>query len=188
LTVQGRAGEAFAEARRAQEIDPLSLIAHASASHSYYFFRQYDRAAEEARKSLELDPKFAISRIQVARNFVQQGKYEEAIAEYKQVIGLTGLTSQMAGELGHAYAVSGNRAEALKLLGELKEMSARQYVSPLDFVFINTGLGDKEQALAYLEKSYQERSTWLMWIKVDPRLDPLRADPRFAELRRRMNL
>jgi len=70
-----------------------------------------------------------------------------------------GRTSQYLGELGHAYALSGNRAEALKILAELKEMSTGQYVSPLDFAFIYTGLGDKEQALSYLEKAYQERST-----------------------------
>jgi tetratricopeptide (TPR) repeat protein len=188
LTAMGRAEEAFSEARRAQELDPLSLIAHTSASHPFYFFRQYDRSIEEARKTLELDPRFAVAHTQLARNLMQQGKHEEAIAEYKQVIGLTGLTSQMAGELGYTYALSGKRAEALKLLDELKEMSSRQYVSPLDFTFIYTGLGDKEQALSYLEKSYQERTTWLMWIKVDPRFDTLRPDPRFVELLRRMNL
>jgi len=119
---------------------------------------------------------------------VQQGKHEEAIAEYKQAISLSERTSQNLGEMGNAYAVSGRRAEALKVLDELKGMSARQYISPLDFAFIYTGLGDKERALAYLEQAYQERSTWLMWIKVDPRFDPLRPGPRFAELLRRMKL
>jgi TolB-like protein/Flp pilus assembly protein TadD len=188
LTAMGRAEEAFAEARRAQELDPLSRIAHASASHHFFFARQYDRSTEEARKALELDPGFPPARQQLARSFVQQGKHEEAIAEYKQTISISGHTSQNLGELGHAYAVSGRRAEALKLLDELKEMSGRQYVSPLNFAFIYVGLGDKEQAMAQLEKAYQERTTWLMWIKVDPRLDPLRPDPRFAELLRRMNL
>ena len=129
-----------------------------------------------------------MAHVKLARNLVQQGKYEDAIAEYKQVMNLMGRTSQMLGELGSAYAVSGQRAEALKLLEELKEMSANRYVSPLDFAFIYTGLGDKEQALAYLEKAYQERSTWLMWINVDPHFDPLRSDPRFTDLLRRMNL
>jgi eukaryotic-like serine/threonine-protein kinase len=188
LTAQGRHEEAIAEAKRAQEIDPLSLIAHASASEVFYRARQYDLAIEQARKALELDPGFSVAHRNIARNFAQQGKYEDAIAEYKQVFSLTGHTSQNLGELGHAYAVSGKRAEALKLLKELEEMSARQYVSPLDFAFIYTGLGDKEQAFAYLEKSYQERTTWLMWLKVDPRFDPLRSDPRFADLLRRMRL
>ena len=188
LTVQGRHDEAIAEARRAQEIDPLSLIAHASASDVFFHARQYDPAIEQARKALELDPGFSVAHRNLARNLMQQGKYEDAIAEYKQVFSLTGHTSQNLGELGHAYAMSGKRAEALKLLKELEEMSARQYVSPLDFAFIYTGLGDKEQAFAYLEKAYQERTTWLMWIKVDPRFDPLRSDPQFADLLRRMRL
>ena len=149
---------------------------------------QYDRSIEQARKSLELDPGFAVGHVKLARNFVQQGKSEDAISEYKQALNLMGRTSQMLGELGNAYAVSGKRAEALKLLDELKELSANRYVSPLDFAFIYTGLGDKEQAFANLEKAYQERTTWLMWIKVDPRLDPLRSDPRFADLLRRMKL
>jgi tetratricopeptide (TPR) repeat protein len=188
LTTLGRSEDAFAEARRAQEIDPLSRIAHASASHHFYFARQYERSNEEARKALELDPAFAVGHMQLARNFVQQGEYEDAIAEYRQVISLSGRTSQMLGEMGNAHAVFGKRAEALKLLEELKDISSHQYVSPLNFAFIYIGLGDKEQAFAHLEKAYQERTTWLMWIKVDPRLDPLRPDPRFAELLRRMSL
>jgi eukaryotic-like serine/threonine-protein kinase len=188
LTAQGRTDEAIAEARRAQEIDPLSLVAHISAGHPFYFSRQYDRAIEQVRKALELDPKFPNGHAKLARNLVQQGKYGDAIAEYKLVMNSMGRTSQNIGELGNAYAVSGDRAEALKLLDELKEMSANRYVSPLDFAFIYTGLGDKEQALEYLEKAYQERTAWLMWIKVDPRLDPLRSDPRFADLLRRMRL
>ena len=188
LTAQGRADEAIAEAKRAQEIDPLSLIAHASAGYPFYFSRQYDSSIEQQRKALELDPGFVLAHLNIARNLVQQGKYEEAIAGYKQSFNVMGRTSQLVGELGHAYAVSGKRAEALKLLDELKEMSGRQYISPLDFAFIYTGLGDKQQALDYLEKAYQERSTWLMWIKVDPRFDPLRSEPRFQNLLRRMNL
>jgi serine/threonine protein kinase/Flp pilus assembly protein TadD len=188
LSALGRTDEAITEARRAQEIDPLSRIAHSSASGVFYRARQYDRAIEQARKALELDSGFPFGHRALGRNFMQQGKYEEASIEYKQMISLAGRTSQALGELGHVYAVSGKRAEALKLLDEMKEMSARQYVSPLDFVFIYTGLGDKEQAFIYLEKAYQERSTWLMWIKVDPRFDALRSDPRFADLLRRMNL
>ena len=132
LTLLGRADEAIAEAKRAQEIDPLSLIAHTSAGHTFYFSRQYDHSTKQVRKALELDPGFAMAHTKIARNMVQQGKYEESIAEYKQAMSLMGRTSQNLGELGHAYAVSGQRAEALKLLEELKEMSARQYVSPLD--------------------------------------------------------
>lgn len=188
LTSLGRADEAIAEAKRAQEIEPLSLIANTSAGHTYYFARQYERSLEQVRKALALDPNFPIAHAKLGRILVQQGKYDEAIAEYKLSFSLMGRTSQYLGELGHAYALSGNRAEALKVLQELKEMSSGQYVSPLDFVFINIGLGDKEKALEYLEKAYQERSTWLMWIKVDPRFDPLRSDPRFADLLQRMKL
>lgn len=188
LSAMGRADEAVAEAKRAQDIEPLSLIAHASASGVFYRARQYDRSMEQARKVLDLDPGFSVGHRELARILVQQRKYGEAIAEYRQTIALSGRTSQNLGELGNAYAVSGQRAEALTLLDELKTMSARGYVSPLDFAFIHTGLGDKERAFTHLEQAYQERSTWLMWIKVDPRLDVLRSDPRFAELLRRMRL
>jgi serine/threonine protein kinase/TolB-like protein/Flp pilus assembly protein TadD len=188
LTVLARPDEAIKEAQRAQEIDPLSLIANASAGEVLYRARQYDRSIEQARKALELDPGFAVGHMELARCFVEQGKYEESIAAYKQAVSLMGRTSQLVGELGYTYAVSGKRADALKMLDELKEMSARQYVSPLYFAFVHIGLGDKEQAFVHLEQAYQERSTWLMWIKVDPRFDPLRSEPRFAELLRRMNL
>ena len=126
LTLLGRSDEAIAEAKRAQEIEPLSLIANTSAGHTYYFSRQYERSLEQVRKALTLDPNFPVGHAKAGRVLVQMEKYEEAIAEYKLSFSLMGRTSQYLGELGHAYALSGNRAEAQKMLDELKAMSSGQ--------------------------------------------------------------
>jgi len=103
-------------------------------------------------------------------------------------VNLSGGEPPVLGELGHAYAVSGKRAEALKALSELKGLSKRRYVAPFDMALLYTGLGDKAQALASLERAYEDHSVHLTWIKVDPRLDSLRGEPRFQDLLRRMNL
>ena len=93
----------------------------------------------------------------------------------------------MRAALGRAYAVAGKRDEALKMLNELKERAKRSYVSPVGIAIIYVGLGEKEQAFSWLEKAYEDRSTWLIFLKVEPRFDPLRSDPRFQSLLRRMN-
>ncbi len=94
----------------------------------------------------------------------------------------------MLGGLGHAYAVSGKRAEAQKVLAELKDLSKRRYVAPFDVALVYAGLGDKAQALEWLGKAYEDHSQWFVWIKVDPRFDTLRGEPRFQDLLRRMGL
>lgn len=187
LSLLGRHDEAIAEIRRAQEIDPLSLIAYSSSSKIFYHARQYERALEQARKALELDAGFPLAYHALGKVYVEQGKYEEAIAAFKQAINASGRTSNLLSRLGHAYAVAGKRDEALKILAELKEASKQKYVSPHDMAILYTGLGDKEQAFAQLEMAYQERNAWMMFLKVEPVFDPLRSDPRFADLLRRMN-
>ena len=99
-----------------------------------------------------------------------------------------GRTAGLVGALGHAYAVSGKRAEAHKVLAELKDLSKRRYVAPFDIALVYVGLGDKAQALEWLQRAYEDHSFRLTWIKVDPRLDSLRGEPRFQDLLRRMNL
>ena len=113
---------------------------------------------------------------------------EEAIAECQKALSLSGREPAVLGVLGHAYAVSGRRAEAQKVLAELKDLSEGRYVAPFDIALIYVGLGDKAQALEWLAKAYQDHSVGLAWIKTDPRLDSLRGEPRFQDLLRRMGL
>ncbi|MBA2704950.1 MAG: tetratricopeptide repeat protein [Blastocatellia bacterium] len=123
----------------------------------------------------------------LGQSYEFQGRYDEAIAAYQKAIELSERTSNILGLLGHAYAVSGRRGEALKILNELKEMSAHGYVSPYDLATLYTGLGDKDNAINHLSRAYEERAGWIITLKVEPMFDPLRSDPRFADLQRKMN-
>lgn len=112
--------------------------------------------------------------------------YEEAISEMQRASGLPGGFPAALGALGHVYAMSGRRSDAKKKLNELKAMSRQRYVSPLDLAILYTGLGDKEQALDQLERAYEDRAGWLINMNVEPRFDRLRSEPRFQDLRRRV--
>jgi serine/threonine-protein kinase len=188
LTMLGRFDEATAELKRAQELDPLSLIIQGNAAYPFYSSRQYDRAIEQYRRTLELDPDFGEAHFGLGMSYEQQGRYEEAIAEFKQAISLSPNDFDYLTALGHTYAASGRRSEAQKILEELKELSKQRYVSAYNMAVIHAGLGQKDQAFAWLEKAYEEHSSWMWVIKVEPRLDNLRPDPRFAALVRRVGL
>jgi Flp pilus assembly protein TadD len=115
-------------------------------------------------------------------------KYKEAIAECQKAVSLSGGEPSTLAGLGHAYAVSGKRAEAQRVLAELKDLSKRRYVAPLQIALIFAGLGDKVQALEWLERAYEDRSYRLTWVKADPPFDSLHNEPRFQDLLRRMGL
>ena len=187
LAAMGRLEEAITESKRAQDLDPLLLIINAFHGWWLYFARQYDQAIEQERKTLELDPNFAPAHWVLGQVYEQQERFEVAIAEFQEAVTHSGGSTMMRAALGRAYAVAGKRDEALKMLNELKERAKRSYVSPVGIAIIYVGLGEKEQAFSWLEKAYEDRSTWLIFLKVEPRFDPLRSDPRFQSLLRRMN-
>ena len=118
--------------------------------------------------------------------YEQKGLGEQAADEFKKAQDLSGSNAGAGATLGHLYAVTGKAGEARKLIGELREASKRRYVAPYEVAVIYAGLGEKEQALAWLEKAYDERSVRPVWLKFDPRLDGLRADSRFTDLMRRI--
>jgi tetratricopeptide (TPR) repeat protein len=188
LEAMGRLDEAITEAKRAQEADPLSLAASAVAGHSFYIARRYDQAIEQLGKTLAMDPNFVLAHRYLARVYEKVARYEEAIAECQRALSFSGGEPYDISALGRAYAVSGKRAEAQKALAELKDLSRRRYVAPFYIGLVYVGLGDKNQALEWLNKAYEDRSTPLMWINVDPRLDGIRGDPRYHALLRRMHL
>jgi tetratricopeptide (TPR) repeat protein len=134
-----------------------------------------------------MDRGFSQAHRTIARAFVEQRQYEQAIAEFHEAIASGGIQLLKA-ELGHAYAVSGQRKEALKILNELNDVAKQRYVSPYDMAILHIGLGDTDQAFAWLEKSFTERERWMLQLKVAPFLDPLRSDPRFAELVQRVGV
>jgi TolB-like protein/Flp pilus assembly protein TadD len=187
LALMGRSDEAMAEIKRAQQLDPVSLIINVAAGLYIYRLREYDLAIEQVRKGLELDPNYALAHSTLGLIYTQKERLGEAIAEHQKAITLSGRAPFYVAWLGHVYGVAGKRAEAQKLLTELKELSKRRYVSPHTIAEIYIGLGEKDQAIHWLEKAYEERSPWLVWLLKDPRVDLLRDDPRFQSLLRRMN-
>jgi tetratricopeptide (TPR) repeat protein len=120
--------------------------------------------------------------------YEQKGMYREAIAEFRQAVANSNQHPTAMASLAHAYAASGNRGEAHKILSELKDSSPRRYVSPYGIALIYVGLEEKQQAFRWLEKADEKGNIELVWIKVEPRLDPLRSDPRFADLMRKIGL
>jgi serine/threonine protein kinase/pimeloyl-ACP methyl ester carboxylesterase/tetratricopeptide (TPR) repeat protein len=188
LTSQARFDEGFGEMKLARELEPLSLIINRDVGRHYYFLRQYDLAIEQCLKTLEMDASFFLAHFYLIPAYEQKEMFEEAVRELQKAIKLSGGSASMTALLGHVYAVSGKRDQALKVLEELKEKSEREYVPSFYFALVYLGLDEKEQALAWLERAHSERSTHLVWLKVDPIFDNLRSDPRFTELLRRMGM
>jgi len=188
LSELGRHEEALAEIKRALQIDPLSLIINTSHGRILLFAGQNDLAIEQLHKTLEIDPTFANTHAYLGIAYLRKGAFAEAIAELQRAVTLSpGVTYYKAG-LGHAYARAGKSAEARKLLYDLTEQSKHRYVSLFQIAFIYAGLGEKDQAFAFLEKAYEQRDYRLIYMKGDPLLDSLRSDPRFQDLQRRVGL
>jgi eukaryotic-like serine/threonine-protein kinase len=184
----GRVDEDKAAMKRAEELDPLSPIVGVNTGMAHYFAREYDAAIEQYRKTLGLDPQFFLTHLWLGHALEQKGLYPEAIAAYQQALALSKRHPRVLASLGHAYAMTGRRNDALKVLDELMQMQKRRYVQPFSIALLYTGLGEKDQAFIWLEKSYAERDYRLSWLKVDPQLDSLRTDPRFRELLGRIGL
>ncbi len=189
LMARGRHDDALAEIELAHTLDPLSPVIPSSPIQALYFDRQYDRAIEESRKALEVEPDFLIIRYHLGQSLLQKGFFPQAIAELREAQRISGGSTVCEMALGHAYAVSGNRAGAMQSLAKLNSVASKgQYVPALYFAAIYTGLGDRNQAMKWLEKAYEERTEYLIFLKVEPMADPLRDDSRFKDLLRRVGL
>src|SRR5438094_5323802 len=182
LVALGRFDEAIAEVKRAIELDPLSLVINTDLGATYYRARRYDEAIEQLHKTLELDPGFYYARWNLGSALSAKGAIGEAIGEYQKARALND-DPLVLGLLTRAYAFSGNKTEAIKLRDQLATLFREGYVSAYSFALVSIGFGDKEEALRWLEKSYQYRAgNDLEFIRVEPLLDPLRGDPRFEAL------
>ena len=188
LKAMGRFDEALAEMDRAHELDPLSLSINTGVGHVLYLSREYDRAIEQYRRTIELDPNFLQARLWFGRPYLQKGMFREAIAEVQQAVTLSGGSVISLAMLGHARAAAGEEQEALKILEELQARSEKQYVPAYWIAVIYNGLRDDEQVFTWLERAFRERSSWLVWMKSEPRFDRVRSDPRFVSLLKRMKL
>ena len=187
LAGMGRMTDALREINRAQELDPLSLIANVNAGWIFYHARQYDRALEQIRKSLDMDPTFARGHWAISEPLEQQQKYQEATTELEKARQIDE-TPIMLALLGHLYAVTGKTSDARRIVTQLNALSKQAYLDPYFLAEIHTALGDRDQAFQELEKAYEQRSSWLVWLKVEPKFDSLRDDARYTSLLKRIGL
>ena len=182
-----RFDESLAEVRRAEELDPLSAIIGTNLGDMLVFARRYDEAIAQYKRTLVRNPNFAYAYVALSRAYGAKGMYAEAIGETRRYMELDD-NSVGQGILGLWLAKSGKRDEAVKLLGELKQESTRKYIQNYDFALIYIGLGNKEEALNYLEKHMSARAETANTYAVAPELDDLRSEHRFKEMLKRMNL
>jgi TolB-like protein/Flp pilus assembly protein TadD len=186
LIVLGRNSEAITEMRTAQSLDPLSLIISADMADVLLISRSYDESIQQSRKTIQMDPRFAIAHYQLGQVFSQKHMYGEAIAELQQAMEFSAGNITFASNLAYAYAVSGKKNEAVKILRDLENQSNNGFSNPAGVALIYVGLGEKDQAMTWLEKAYEERFNPSVLFR--PCFDPLRFDPRFLDLLRRMGL
>jgi serine/threonine-protein kinase len=183
LASRRRVDEAIAQLGRAVELDPLSLPLQANRALLDYFAGRYDDADRRLGEVLKSDSTDVLAKWGLALVAEQQGKPDKAVAMLEPI---TGSSLMRKSSLGHAYAVAGKTARARSVLAALREAAGRSYVPSYWFALVHTGLGEHDQALRYLERAYEERSTVLAYVLIDPRLAPLRDDPRFLALARRL--
>jgi len=188
FVAMGQPDQALQQALRAQELDPVSLMAHVELGRVYYRNRQYDKAVASLKHALELDPYFARAHTSLGMVWTAQKNYPEAIRESQEASRLSDPDPYLDGLTGYAEAMGGNTKTARRMLSDLIERSRHQYVPAFSVALVYIGLGDRNQAMDWLEKAYQDRSTYMVYSKVDPLLDPVRSDPRFVALMFRMAL
>jgi TolB-like protein/DNA-binding winged helix-turn-helix (wHTH) protein len=179
----GRNDEAIVQINRAIELDPLSSVYRDGLAAIFFSSRQYDLVIKQC-ENLNGDD----SAILVGLSYAQKNMYPEAIANLEKGIARSGRETSNLGYLGQVYGLAGRKSDTRKIIGELRERSRHHYVFPSVFASAYLGLGDRDQALMYLERAYEEKDPWLFFLKVWPPLDPLRSEPRFQTLMRRVNL
>jgi adenylate cyclase len=187
--VTGHIDEGLAESRRAVDLDPLSPEANTFLGYNLYFARRYDQAIEQLRTTIATDPDYWWAHLLLGRAYAHSGRFSEAVAELRTAQQLEGSGSpEIEAALGRAYVDGGNRAEATKVLNHLHERMHDEFVSAAFLANVHIGLGQVDEAFASLAEAEAQHSAYVGWWKVDPDLDPLRSDPRFTELLKKVGL
>lgn len=179
LRQEGRIEESIREGQRAVELDPVSAQVSFILAQSLYEARRYDEAISQLRKTLDLEPRFWPANLYLGKTLVELGKFQDALDELKKA---GDFTAEPYATTGYVYGRMGRVADARKVIADLQDKAKKGYVAPTDLAKIYIGLGDKDQAFAWLEKGYQQRDFWMTFLKGEPTFDPLRSDPRFQDL------
>jgi TolB-like protein/Flp pilus assembly protein TadD len=191
LMTAGRRDEALAELKEAEDvarsIDPLGLVdIRATLANCMYFARQYDRAINACRKAEKLNPNYFVTHYVLGRAYAQRRKYAQSIRVLEKAVESLKGNLLLVTALAHSYALSGRKPQALKILEELRQLREKRYIPAIYLAAICAGLLDKDQAFLWLEEAYKERSDGMTYLKVERLLDPIRRDPRFSALMRRV--
>jgi Flp pilus assembly protein TadD len=184
----GRHEDALNHAHKALELDPLSMIINTWIGLRHYFAGRYELALQEYQKALELDPGFAPLQWHMGWAYEQTGRHAEAIAAAQQAITISGGNPLYIASLGHAYATADEHKAAREILDRLAMESKSRHVSAYHIAVIHGALGDVDQAMLWLERAFEEKSPWIGYLRVDPRVDPIRSDPRFRVLLKKAKL
>jgi tetratricopeptide (TPR) repeat protein len=186
LGLLGRYDQAIVEMRKAESLDPLSLIINADLAELLVIAHSYDESIRQSRKTIEMDPNFAMAHNQLGQAYLQQHMYEQAIGELQKAVQLSSGSPTCIANLARAYALSGRKSEAGKLLNDLKSSSSANNSHASEVAAIYASLGDKDEAMNWLEKGYAERFN--PGVLIRPGFDPLRSNPRFQNLAHRVGL
>ncbi len=188
LTAMKRFEEGRIILKKAAELDPLSVPISTDIGFNSYYTGNYDQAIKELQASLKMNPNFPIARLWLGRTYQAKKMYPEAIAEYKETLKVTPEWPVAHAQIGNVYGVSGNKEEAQQILDTLNSFASKKYVTSYGRALVYAGIGEKEQAFMWLNKAYDERSHWLVWLKLDPRWESLRSDNRFTQLVNKVGL
>jgi tetratricopeptide (TPR) repeat protein len=188
LTAMGELSQAIAERKLAVAIEPKSPLLNTALGEEYLHARQFKDSIEPDQKALALDPNYAVAVINLGRAYEQQRMYPQAMQAYQSILAFAPQDPALLALLGHLDAVSGQRTAAHKIILQLQQISRNRYVPSLYVAMVYTGLGDKDEAFAWLDKAYAERCEYLVYLPTEPIADPLRSDPRFTALLQRLGL
>ena len=188
LTAMERYDEALVILEKAAALDPLSDPIHTDVGFSLYYGGDYDGAVKKLQACLQTNPRFGPAHLWLGRTFQQQAKYDQAIQEYKSTLDINVDWPVGLAALGHVYGVSGDSENAQQVLNRLHELSTKKFVTSYGMALVYAGLGDKDEAFNWLNKAYDERSNWLVWLKTDPRFNSIRNDRQFDELVSRIGI
>jgi len=188
LTAIGDLQGAIRERKRALELDPVNPLFATALGEAYYQDREYDRAIETNSRSLELDPSYAVALVNIGRAYEMKGMHAQAQGVFQRILAVAPNDPAILALMGHEYASAGDAPSALKILAHLKQLSAHSYVPSIYIGLIYTGLHDLDNAFLWLNRAADDHCEYLVYLRSEPMADPLRSDPRFEQLLKRMGL